>query len=88
MILSGGAQSFAVTGLRIDDGLGALDLRVDTRVTDVADPVAARKNALAVMAALLAAHPGMRTAFHGLWVYETTSAGQSFAIEQPMSELP
>ena len=87
MTLNGGAQSFAITGLRVDDGLGALDLRVDTRVASVADPVAARKDALAVMAALLAAHPGMRTAFHGLWVYEMTPAGQSFAIEQPMSAL-
>lgn len=87
MMLAGGAQSFAVTGLRIDDGLGALDLRVDTRVADVSDPVAARKDALATMAALLAAHPGMRTAFHGIWVYETAPAGRSFAIEQPMSEL-
>jgi hypothetical protein len=88
MLLADGAQSFQVTGLRIDDGLGALDLRVEVRAAGVADPVAARKDALAVMAALLAAHPGMRTAFHGIWVYETTPAGQSFAIEQPMSALP
>jgi hypothetical protein len=88
MLLANGAQSFQVTGLRIDDGLGALDLRVDVRAMSVADPVAARKDALSVMAALLAAHPGMRIAFHGLWVYETTAAGQSVAIEQPMSALP
>jgi hypothetical protein len=87
MLLVNGAQSFQVTGLRLDDGLGALDLRVDVRAMSVADPVAARKDALAVMAALLAAHPGMRTAFHGFWVYETTAAGQSVAIEQPMSAL-
>jgi hypothetical protein len=88
MLLANGAQSFQITSLRVDDGLGALDLRADVRATSVADPVASRQTALAVMAALLAAHPGARTAFHGIWVYETTPTGQSFAIEQPMSALP
>ncbi len=81
-------QTFSVTGLRADATLGSLDLRVDTRALSVADPVAARKDALALMAALLKQHPELRGNFHGLWVYESTSAGQTFAVEQPMSALP
>ncbi len=80
-------QSFAVTRLSADGTLGALDLRIDTRVNTVADPVAARKDALTLMATLLHQHPELRANFHGLWVYQTTPAGQTFAVEQPMSEI-
>ena len=81
-------KSFAVTGLRADGTLGALDLRVDTKVESVSDPVASRKEALTLMAALLQQHPELRSNFHGLWVYESTSTGQTFAVEQPMTALP
>ena len=81
-------KSFAVTALRADGTLGALDLRVDTKVDSVADPVAARKDALTLMAALLKQHPELRSNFHGVWVYESTASGQSFAVEQPMTALP
>ncbi len=88
MLLPVEGQTFSITGLRADATLGALDLRVDTRALSVADPVAARKDALALMAALLKQHPELRSNFHGLWVYESTSGGQTFAVEQPISALP
>ncbi len=88
MVLPVGDQTFAVTGLRADSTLGPLDLRVDTRVTSIADPVTSRKDALTLMAALLKQHPELRANFHGLWVYESTPAGQTFAVEQPMTALP
>jgi hypothetical protein len=88
MMVPAEGQSFAVTGLRADGTLGALDLRVDTRVDAIADPVAARKDAITLMGALLKQHPELRGNFHGLWVYENTAAGQAFAVEQPMSALP
>ncbi len=88
MELPVGEQTFAVTGLRADGTLGTLELRVDTKVQSVADPVAARKDALTLMAALLKEHSELRANFHGFWVYETTPAGQTFAVEQPMSALP
>ncbi len=81
-------KNFAVTALRADGTLGALDLRVDTRVESIADPVAAPRDALTLMAALLKKHPELRANFHGLWVYENTAAGQTFAVEQPMTALP
>ena len=88
MELPAGDRSFAVTGLRADGTLGTLELRVDTEVQSVADPVAARKDALTLMAALVKEHPELRGNFHGFWVYQTTAAGQTFAVEQPMSALP
>ncbi len=83
-----GEASVAVTALHADATLGALDLRVDAKVDSVADPVAARKEALSLMTALLKQHPELRSNFHGLWVYESTAAGQTFAVEQPMTALP
>ncbi len=88
MELPAGDQTFAVTALRPDGTLGTLELRVDAKVQSVADPVAARKDALTLMAALLKDHPELRGNFHGFWVYETTAAGQTFAVEQPMTALP
>ena len=88
MMVPADEQSFAVTGLRADSTLGQLDLRVDTKVASVADPVAARKDALTLMAVLLKQHGELRGNFHGLWVYQTTAGGQSFAVEQPMSAIP
>ncbi len=86
--LPAGDQTFAVTGLRPDGTLGTLELRVDAKAQSVADPVAARKDALDLMAALLKEHPDLRENFHGLWVYQTTAGGQTFAVEQPMTALP
>ncbi len=86
--LPAGDQTFALTGLRPDGSLGTLELRVDAKAQSVADPVAARKDALTLMAALLKEHPDLRANFHGLWVYQTTPGGQTFAVEQPMTALP
>ncbi len=86
--LPAGDQTFAITGLKPDGSLGTLELRVDAKAQSVADPVAARKDALNLMAALLKEHPDLRDNFHGLWVDQTTAGGQTFAVEQPMSALP
>lgn len=87
MLVTTPDTTFAVTGLRADAELGALDLRVDTRVPSVADPVAARASALTLMRTLLHDHPSLRNSFHGIWIFETTPTGQTFAVEQPMSAL-
>ena len=88
MQLAAEGENFPVTGLSCDGTLGPLDLRVDTRFDQTGDPVAARRYALALMAALLSRYPELRTGFHGLWVYETGANGGSFAVEQPMTALP
>ncbi len=78
---------YSVTGMRIDTGLGAMDLRVDATVPTLGDPVASRKSALGLMSALLAKYPDLRESFHGLWVFEKAGNGQTYAVEQPMSAL-
>jgi hypothetical protein len=33
-------------------------------------------------------HPGLRTAFHGLWVYADSGSATVFALELPMDQIP
>ncbi|HTV04046.1 MAG TPA: hypothetical protein VME86_01670 [Acidobacteriaceae bacterium] len=87
MIVNAGGQSLDVTGLRTDTFSGELDLVVDYQAEGVTDPVSTRAQIVSLMKALLAAHPELRTGFHGLWVYAHYSNGQSFAIELPMNQI-
>ena len=48
-----------------------------------------RTHTIAVMRGLLALHPELREAFHGLWVFaDAGPEGQAFSLEQPMTALP
>ncbi len=77
----------SITGLRLDTGLGAMDIRLDAAVPALGDAVASRSAALALMSALLAKYPELRNGFHGLWVFATAANGQTYSLEQPMSEI-
>jgi hypothetical protein len=80
--------AYKVTSLRTDDALGGLDLVAHYDSTS-SDPVAGRAHTIAVMHGLLALHPELREAFHGLWVFaDAGPGGQAFSLEQPMTELP
>jgi hypothetical protein len=80
--------AYKVTSLRTDDALGGLDLVAHYNSTS-SDPVAGRAHTIAVMHGLLALHPELREAFHGLWVFaDSGPGGQAFSLEQPMTELP
>jgi hypothetical protein len=88
LTVSAGGVAYKVTSLRTDDALGGLDLVAHYNSTS-SDPVAGRAHTIAVMHGLLALHPELREAFHGLWVFADAGAGgQAFALEQPMSDLP
>jgi hypothetical protein len=43
---------------------------------------------LNLMSGMLAMHPGLRTAFHGLWVYADSGNATVFALELPMDQIP
>ena len=95
MTLAAGDTVYTITGLRTDGSFaeaqgatGGLDLVVQEKVASVADPVAARAAILALMQALLAQHPELRSSFHGLWVYADAPGSQPFAIELPMAQIP
>jgi hypothetical protein len=88
LTIHAGGAAYNITNLRTDDALGGLDLVVHYDSTS-SDPVAGREHTIAVMHGLLALHPELREAFHGLWVFaDAASAGQAFSLEQPMTELP
>lgn len=80
-------QTFDITNIHTDGSLGGLDLVVNYKTSDVSDPVATRERNVEVMKALLALHPELREAFHGLWVYANAENQRPFAIELPMNQI-
>jgi hypothetical protein len=88
MHLSAGGQTLNVTNLHTSELSDELELVVEYQATPNQDPVAARAQVTAVMHALLALHPELRNAFHGLWVYANTANDQHpFALELPMDQI-
>lgn len=88
MHLTADGQSFNITNLHTGELSDQLDLVVTYESTPNQDPMAARAQVTAVMRALLAAHPEMASAFHGLWVYASTPDNQHpFALELPIDQI-
>lgn len=84
---------FEVTKVDTSTTLGPLDFVVHYRPTDsqaaqLRDPVSARKQAIGLMAGVLASHPGIKEAFHGIWVYADSGNASVFALELPMNQIP
>lgn len=88
MKLAANGKTFEITALRTEGFSGELDLVVNYRTKDVSDPVATRTEIVELMKALLAAHPELRQAFHGLWVYADAENQRPYAIELPMGQVP
>ena len=87
MSLPVNGKTVEVTNIRTEGFSGELDLVVTYKTQSVSDPVAARAEILDVMKALLQAHPELREAFHGLWVYANAEGQRPFAIELPMAQI-
>jgi hypothetical protein len=88
MELKASSQTFQITNISTDGSLGGLDLVITYKAGAMADPVAARNQVLDVMKTMLAQHPELRQAFHGLWVYATADTQHPFALELPMDRIP
>lgn len=88
MELVNGAQKFSITSLHTDSYQGGLDLVIHYQTNSVQDPVATRQQNLAVMHLMLQAHPELRQAFHGIWVYADATGQTPFGIELPMTQIP
>ncbi|TCK72807.1 hypothetical protein [Acidipila rosea] len=93
VMLQMNGTSFEVTKVDASAELGPLDFVVhytpsDAQSAQLRDPVAARKQAIDVMTGLLAQHPGLRQAFHGVWVYADAKDVTVFALELPMDQIP
>ncbi|MHB1938466.1 MAG: VWA domain-containing protein [Acidobacteriaceae bacterium] len=93
MTLSVHGAAFQITGMQPTVALGPWDLEVHyvpdaTHQPQLHDPVAARQQVMDVMTALLAQHPGLRQAFHGMWVRAYEGDASVFALELPMDQIP
>lgn len=90
---SANGQAFAITRLDTSTELGPLDFVIHYapdagEAAQLRDPTQARQQVLALMSGMLAVHPGLRTAFHGLWVYADSNGATLFALELPMGQIP
>ena len=90
--LAGQGATYNLTALNTTTEFGGLDLDVHytpdpTQVSELRTPVTARKQVTDVMLALLAQHPELRQAFHGMWVHADQGNSSLFALELPMNQI-
>lgn len=84
--------SFNLSAIDTTTQFGGLDLDVHyipdpAQATQLRTPTEARKQVTDVMTALLAQHPGLRQAFHGMWVHADQGDSSLFALELPMDQI-
>ncbi|HEY3707390.1 MAG TPA: hypothetical protein VGL22_20180 [Terracidiphilus sp.] len=84
--------AFQVTAVDTTTAFGGLDLDVHytpdpTQAGQLHDPPTARKQVVGVMTALLATHPELKDAFHGIWVHADQGTASLFALELPMDQI-
>lgn len=86
------AGPLQVTSVDTSTAFGGLDLDVHyvpsaAQAAQLANPPSARQQVLDVMNALLAAHPELHHAFHGIWVHADQGNATLFALELPMDQI-
>ncbi|MGA7887283.1 MAG: hypothetical protein WCA44_16200 [Acidobacteriaceae bacterium] len=86
-------ESFQITRVDTSTELGPLDFVIHytpdaQEAAELRDPTQARHQVVNLMAGILAVHPGLRHAFHGLWVYADSNGATLFALELPMDQIP
>jgi len=92
MILNANGSAFAVTAVGTTTEFGGLDLEIsytpDARqLTQLRNPVEARAQVVAVMRAMLASYPELRSAFRGIWVRANQGNATVFALDLPMAQI-
>ena len=92
MMLDANGQAFEVNYIGTTMEFGTLDLEVryqpnPQQMAELRDPVAARRQMIAVMNALVTDYPEMRTAFHGIWVRAISGNASVFALDLPMNQI-
>ena len=85
--LPDGARTWKIDSIHLDTSLRQADLGVTYESSGVTDPAAMRTEAVAVMSALLKAHPVLRDSFHGLWAYSSKDGKVSPVMELPMAQI-
>jgi hypothetical protein len=92
IMLNAHGGTFDVTALATTGAFGGLDLEVHfipsaAQLAQLHDPVAARKQVIDIMTGLLALHPELRAAFHGIWVHADQGTASVYALELPMDQI-
>lgn len=92
LLISANGSTYEVTGIDTSSALGALDLEVNytaspAQASQLRDPPAARKQVLDVMTSILALHPEVHGAFHGIWVHANQGQASLFSLELPMDQI-
>lgn len=90
--LNANGSAFQLNAVDITTAFGVLDLDVHyhpdpMQAAQLRDPPQARKQVVAIMSALLAQHPELHAAFHGMWVHADQGNGSLFALELPMDQI-
>lgn len=85
-------KTYTVTAVDTTTEFGALDIDLhytpdSSQAEQLRSPVAARQQVTDVMLALIAQHPELREAFHGIWVHADQGNASLFALELPMSGI-
>lgn len=88
--ISADGVMFKITAVDTTSALGALDLDVHyspdaSQAAQLRNAADARKQVVGVMNALLASHPELHDAFHGMWVHADQGNASLFALELPMN---
>ena len=86
--LNTSAGRLQLTDVHVGDFNKQMDLIVTYDAPSNLTPVQGREQVVALMKALLQQHPGLATAFHGMWVHASAPGGQTpFALELPMNQI-
>lgn len=86
--LNTSAGRLQLTDVHVGDFNNQMDLIVTFNAPPNLNPVQARQQVIAVMQTLLQQHPGLATAFHGMWVHASAPGGLTpFALELPMNQI-
>jgi hypothetical protein len=92
IMLDADGSVFRVMAIEITAALGELDLDVHyapdgPQAAQLHVPSAARTQVLELMRALLALHPELHEAFHGIWVHADDGPTSVFSLELPMDQI-
>lgn len=82
-----GPRTWRIDSINVDTSLREPDLAVTYESLGINDPAAQRTEAVAVLGALLKAHPDLRENFHGLWAYASKDGKITPIMELPMGQI-
>ncbi|HEV2325746.1 MAG TPA: hypothetical protein VGS10_17480 [Terracidiphilus sp.] len=92
MVLTVGGVNYTVNAVGTTTAFGGLDLDVryapdSAEAEQLSNPPMARQQVTAIMSALVELHPGLKQAFHGIWVHAQQGSASLFALELPMQTI-